>query len=47
MVAVIETETGRTGFTVIVTGFDVAGLAVAQARFEVSWQVTTSPFAGG
>jgi hypothetical protein len=33
--AVIDTLTGRFGLTVIVTVFDVAGLPVAQDRFEV------------
>ena len=31
----IDTLTGRFGLTVIVTVFDVAGLPVAQDRFEV------------
>jgi len=39
------TLTGRFGFTVIETEFDVAGLPVAQVALEVSWQVTTSPLA--
>ena len=37
--------TGRFGFTVIVTVFEVAGFPVAQVAFEVSTQVTTSLFA--
>jgi hypothetical protein len=43
---IMETETGNTGLTVMVTEFDVAGFPVAQVRSEVSWQVTTSAFAG-
>ena len=43
--AAILTLTGRLGFTVIVSEFDVAGLPVAQVAFEVSWQVTISPVA--
>ena len=41
-----ETLTGRLGFTVMVTVFDVAGLPVGQVAFEVSTQVTASLFAG-
>ena len=44
--AVIDTDTGNTGLTVITTEFDEAGFPAAQVRSEVSWQVTTSPFAG-
>lgn len=36
------TLTGKFGLTVILTGFDVAGLPVAQVAFEVRTQVTTS-----
>jgi hypothetical protein len=42
--AAIETLTGRFGFTVIVTVFDVAGFPVAQVALDVSTQVTKSPF---
>ena len=42
----IETLTGRFGFTVIVSVFEVAGLPVAQMALEVSSQVTASPFIG-
>jgi hypothetical protein len=39
--------TGRSGFTVIVIAFDVAGLFEVQTVFdEVSTQVTTSLFDG-
>ena len=37
--------TGRFGFTVIVTEFDVAGFPVAQVAFDVITQVTISLFA--
>ena len=43
--AEILTLTGKFGFTVMVTEFDVVGLPVAQVAFEVSTQVTTSLFA--
>jgi len=43
--AAMLTLTGRFGFTIIETEFDVAGLPVVQVRLEVSWQVTTSPLA--
>ena len=42
--AAIETLTGKFGFTVIVTVFDVAGLPVAQVAFEVKTQVIVFPF---
>jgi hypothetical protein len=44
MVAVpaMLTLTGKFGFTVIVSVFDVAGLPVAQVAFDVSMQVTRS-----
>ena len=42
----MEILTGRFGFTVMVTAFEVAGLPVAQVAFEVSTQVTMFPFAG-
>ena len=38
--------TARFGLTVIVTVFDVAGLPLAQAAFEVRIQVTRSPLTG-
>ena len=48
VVAVADTETltGRTGFTVMVTGPEVAGLPVEHVALEVSTQVMTSLFAG-
>lgn len=36
------TLTGRFGFTVMVTAFEVAGLPVAQLAFDVRTHVTTS-----
>ena len=39
------TLTGKFGFTVMVTEFDVEGLPVAQVELEVIIQVTTSLFA--
>lgn len=39
------TLTGRFGFTVMVTGLEVAGLPVAQVAFDVITQVITLPFA--
>ena len=44
--AAIETLTGRFGFTVMVTVFEVAGLFVGQVAFEVSMQTTWSLFKG-
>ncbi len=44
--AAIDTLTGRLGYTVIVTGSDVAGLPVAQGSLEVSDTVIESPFVG-
>jgi hypothetical protein len=41
-----ETLTGSNGFTVMVTGVEVAGLPVAQVAFEVNITVTTSLFTG-
>jgi len=38
--------TGNTGFTIMDIVFDVAGLPLAHAAFEVRIQVTKSPFAG-
>ena len=44
--AEILTLAGKFGLTVIVTVFDIAGLAVKQGvAFEVITQVTTSPLA--
>ena len=43
--AVMPMLTGRFGFTVIVIGFDVAGLPVAQVSLEVMMQVTMFPSA--
>ena len=40
------TLTGRFGFTVIVTVFDVAGLPVVQGAFDVRTTYTWSPVAG-
>ncbi len=42
----METLTARTGFTVIVTVLDVAGLPVAQVAFNVRTQVTASLLTG-
>ena len=44
--AAIETLTGNSGLTIIVTTLDVAGLPVAQDIEEVSTQVTASLFTG-
>ena len=44
--AVIETLTGRSGFTDMVTVFDVAGFPVAQVALLISTQVIASPFTG-
>ncbi len=44
--AAIETLTGRFGFTVMVTVFDVAGLPIGQVAFEVRTQETKSLLAG-
>jgi hypothetical protein len=44
--AEIETLTGRFGFTVMVTVFDVAGLPIGQVAFEVRTQETKSLLAG-
>jgi len=43
--AEIVTLTGKTGLTVIVTVFDVAGLPVVHVAFEVNTQETVFPFA--
>ena len=42
----IESDTGRFGFTVIVTGSDVAGLFVGQAAFDKTVQMIISPLSG-
>ena len=42
----IETLTGKSGFTVMLIVLDVAGLPVAQVALDVSAQVTTSVFRG-
>ena len=44
--AEIFTLTGTKGITVIVIGFEIAGLPVTQGAFEVSVQVTWSPLFG-
>ena len=44
--AAIETLTGSSGFTVMVTVFEVAGLPVGQVALEVSTQVMASLFTG-
>ena len=43
---IMDTLTGRLGLTVIVTGAEVAGLFTAQVAFELTVQVTPSPFKG-
>jgi hypothetical protein len=40
------TLTGMTGLTDMVTGFEEAGLPETQVRLDITWQLTTSPFAG-
>ena len=40
------TLTGRSGFTLIVTVFEAAGLPMGQVAVEVSTQITASPFNG-
>jgi hypothetical protein len=42
----MATLTGKTGFTVMVTELEVAGLPVEQARVEVMTTYTTSPLTG-
>ena len=44
--AAMETLTGCNGFTVMVTGLEVAGLPMGQKTFEVRIQVTTSLLIG-
>ena len=43
---IMETLTGKSGFTVMVTGGLVAGLPVTQVPDDVSTQVIRSPVAG-
>ena len=43
---IIDTLTSRLGLTVIVTAGEVAGLVTAQVAFELTVQVTPSPFKG-
>ena len=43
---VAVTDTGSSGFTIIVTAFEMAGFPEAHFALEISWQVTTSPFTG-
>jgi hypothetical protein len=44
--AAMATLTGRTGFTLIVTVFEVAGFPVAQPALEVKTQLIASVFTG-
>jgi hypothetical protein len=44
--AATDTLTGRLGFTVMVTVFEVAGLPVGQVALEVKTQMTRSLLAG-
>ena len=44
--AAIETLTGSSGFTVMVTVLLIAGLPVGQVALEVNMQVIVFPFAG-
>ena len=44
--ATMETLTGDSGLTVMVIGFDVAGLPVTHGRFDIISHVITSPFTG-
>ena len=44
--AVMLTETGDKGVTIMVIAFDVAGLLEVQGSEEVNIHVTMSPFAG-
>ena len=41
-----DTLTGSSGFTVMVTVFEVAGLPLGQVALEVRTQVIALPFAG-
>ena len=44
--AVIDTLTGSSGFTVIITELEVAGLPVVHVALEVRTQVSALPFEG-
>jgi hypothetical protein len=44
--AAIETLTGRFGFTVILTVFEVAGFPVGQVALDVRLQIIISLFTG-
>ena len=44
--AAIDMLTGSSGFTVMVTVLEVAGLPVVQVSLEVSTQVSALPFEG-
>ena len=44
--ALTDTLTGSSGFTVMATTFELAGLPLAQVAFEVNTQVTALVFAG-
>ncbi len=44
--AVMVTETGKFGFTVMQTWFEVAGFPVVQVLLEFRLQVMQSPFTG-
>jgi hypothetical protein len=44
--AATDRLTGRLGFTVMVTVFEVAGLPVGQVAFEVRTQLIIFPLAG-
>jgi hypothetical protein len=43
---VIEMLTGKSGFTVMFTMFDVAGLSIGQIAFDVTVQVIASSLTG-
>ena len=43
---VTDTLTGSSGFTFMVTAFDVAGLPLGQVALEVSTQITASLLIG-
>jgi hypothetical protein len=44
--AAIETLTGKFGFTVMVTVFEIAGFPVGQVALDVKTQETASPLTG-
>ena len=44
--AEIETETGKSGLTVMDIEFEVAGFPVVHVSLDVTVHTTTSPFAG-